>query len=601
MTAILSNINEKVVEYLDDTIKNPILKKVVLEELMLCDTLQTIIKDYFSEKIVMDVSKLKNLTNLINSIPKVSIVKDYKKNNSEQIDFHDNIIKTLGKSFVELSIDEQLYIILNITDDNIAFFKELYTHPTIGQILKHLISTIGLKITSEDDLVKFINACSLIDKNISTELIKNYINLNFADLITSDKILICILKYHNNSVGTSSWLRDEYRKIIGNALKIKVESIKNKIDTMKLDNMEVAYEIYKLGKIIIDSEIKNLPEQEDGYIFKNNIIINFSNEQIEYIVKVIHTCIVNKNIPQTKVLLGIFYYLNTESRKKFMELYNNWLTIRINKFANSYILNTEREIWNFNNKYDMIMKLVDMEDYKRNINNIKYSDYINEDLEKLKVKHSDNVLNMNKVNIKLQNTVDTTEVNLFPEISFYLKGIDAYLAQRAPLQNIVHDTNKSIVTLKTPHGRIKCPLIIASMIMHLNKKDYTSNELAETMKLKEDEIKKRLNILICNNIVVDIGKYKYVEPYGEVECDEIYNVNVKSDIKVSRFTDIELTIDSQIMKVVKANKINKMELERKIQEYLGDEYIRAIYYKQLESLKSRMFIEEKDDTISFIL
>jgi len=78
-------------------------------------------------------------------------------------------------------------------------------------------------------------------------------------------------------------------------------------------------------------------------------------------------------------------------------------------------------------------------------------------------------------------------------------------------------------------------------------------------------------------------------------------VNVKSDIKVSRFTDIELTIDSQIMKVVKANKINKMELERKIQEYLGDEYIRAIYYKQLESLKSRMFIEEKDDTISFIL
>jgi len=110
-----------------------------------------------------------------------------------------------------------------------------------------------------------------------------------------------------------------------------------------------------------------------------------------------------------------------------------------------------------------------------------------------------------------------------------------------------------------------------------------------------------LNILIYNNIVVDIGKYKYVEPYGEVECDEIYNVNVKSDIKVSRFTDIELTIDSQIMKVVKANKINKMELERKIQEYLGDEYIRAIYYKQLESLKSRMFIEEKDDTISFIL
>jgi hypothetical protein len=44
-----------------------------------------------------------------------------------------------------------------------------------------------------------------------------------------------------------------------------------------------------------------------------------------------------------------------------------------------------------------------------------------------------------------------------------------------------------------------------------------------------------------------------------------------------------------------------MELERKIQEYLGDEYIRTIFYKQLESLKSRMFIEEVDSIISFVL
>ena len=32
---------------------------------------------------------------------------------------------------------------------------------------------------------------------VSTELIKNYIQLNFADLITSDKILTCILHYKN--------------------------------------------------------------------------------------------------------------------------------------------------------------------------------------------------------------------------------------------------------------------------------------------------------------------------------------------------------------------------------------------------------------------
>ena len=208
---------------------------------------------------------------------------------------------------------------------------------------------------------------------------------------------------------------------------------------------------------------------------------------------------------------------------------------------------------------------------------------------------------MNKINIKLQNTVENLEVQHHPIISVYMIGIDVYLMKRAPLQKIVHDTNKSIIKLKTPHGSIKCPLIMASILMYLKDEDKTSAELAGCMKLKEDEIKKRLNILIYNNIVVDIGKYKYVEPYGDVECDEIYNIDVKPDIKISRFTDIELTVDAQIMKTVKANKISKMELERKIQEYLGDEYIRTIFYKQLESLKSRMFIEEANSIISYVI
>ena len=587
MTAILSNINEKVKSYLEGEIKNPILKKVVSEELLRCNSLQTIIKEYFSEKVVVDVSKLQNLTNLI-----LKIVPENLK----------DIITTLGKSFVELSIDEQLYIILNIDENNVSFFKILYANTTIGHILKHLISTMGLKITDENDLVKFINACSLIDNNISTELIKNYIELNFADLITSDKILTCILHY-KNYIGNASHFRDEHRKTIGNALKVKVESIKNKIDTMKLDNMDVAYEIYKLGKLIIDIKLKDLPEKEDGYLYKSNIWINFSNEQLEYIVKVIHTCIVNKNITQAQAILAIIYYLNKDLMKKFTELYNNWLQIRINKYSSEYIMVSEKEIWNFNNNYDKFMKIPELEEYKRTLNNIKYSMYINEDLQKINIKFPNQGANMkmNKINIKLQNTVENLEVQHHPIISVYMIGIDVYLAKRAPLQKIVHDTNKSIVKLKTPHGSIKCPLIMASILMYLKDEDKTSAELAGCMKLKEDEIKKRLNILIYNNIVVDIGKYKYVEPYGDVECDEIYNIDVKPDIKISRFTDIELTVDAQIMKTVKANKINKMELERKIQEYLGDEYIRTIFYKQLESLKSRMFIEEADSIISYVL
>jgi len=277
MTAILFNINEKVKSYLEGEIKNPILKKVVSEELLHCSSLQTIIKEYFSEKVVLDVSKLQNLTNLILKIAPENL-KD--------------IITTLGKSFVDLSIDEQLYIILNIDENNVSFFKILYANTTIGNILKHLISSMGLKIINEDDFVKFIKACSLIDNNVSTELIKNYIHLNFADLITSDKILTCILHY-KNLIGNAPHFMDEHRKTIGSALKVKVESIKNKIDMMKLDNMDVAYEIYKLGKLIIDIKLKDIPEREDGYLYKNNIYINFSNEQLEYIVKVIHTCIVN--------------------------------------------------------------------------------------------------------------------------------------------------------------------------------------------------------------------------------------------------------------------------------------------------------------------
>jgi hypothetical protein len=585
MTAILSNINEKVKSYLEGEIKNPILKKVVSEELLHSSSLQTIIKEYFSEKVVLDVSKLQNLTNLILKIAPENL-KD--------------IITTLGKSFVDLSIDEQLYIILNIDENNVSFFKILYANTIIGNILKHLISSMGLKITNEDDFVKFIKACSLIDNNVSTELIKNYIHLNFADLITSDKILTCILHY-KNIVGNAPHFMDEHRKTIGSALKVKVESIKNKIDIMKLDNMDVAYEIYKLGKLIIDIKLKEIPEREDGYLYKNNIYINFSNEQLEYIVKVIHTCIVNKNMSQTQTILAIIYYLNKDLMKKFMELYNNWLQIRINKYSSENILSNEREIWNFNNQYDKFMKIPELEEYRQILNNIKYSVYINEDMQKINIKMPSFNMKMNKVNIKLQNTVETIEAKFFPTIDFIMSGIDAYLDKRAPLQKIVHDTNKSIVTIKTPHGTIKCPLIMASILMHLEIKDLTSAELAEIMKLKEEDIKKRLNILIYNNIVVDIGKYKYVEPYGNVECDEIYNIDVKSDIKMSRFTDIELTVDSRIIKEVKVNKISKMELERKIQEYLGDEYIRTIFYKQLESLKSRMFIEEADSIISYVL
>jgi hypothetical protein len=68
------------------------------------------------------------------------------------------------------------------------------------------------------------------------------------------------------------------------------------------------------------------------------------------------------------------------------------------------------------------------------------------------------------------------------------------------------------------------------------------------------------------------------------------------------FTDVELTIDSRIMKETKqATQINKLELERKIQEFMKDSYVRNLYYQRIESLKSRYYIEETDTMITYIV
>ena len=98
--------------------------------------------------------------------------------------------------------------------------------------------------------------------------------------------------------------------------------------------------------------------------------------------------------------------------------------------------------------------------------------------------------------------------------------------------------------------------------------------------------------------------YKYVQPFGEVICDE-FDINESSNtihVKYSNFTDIILTIDSRIVKETKqVSIINIIELERKIQEFLKDEYVRTIFYQRIESLKERYYIEQENDIIKYIV
>ena len=44
-----------------------------------------------------------------------------------------------------------------------------------------------------------------------------------------------------------------------------------------------------------------------------------------------------------------------------------------------------------------------------------------------------------------------------------------------------------------------------------------------------------------------------------------------------------------------------MELERRIQEFMGDFYVKNIFHARLDSLKTRFFIKEIDSIIEYIV
>ena len=441
-----------------------------------------------------------------------------------------------------------------------------------------------------------VSACTLINKLLCKKLVNDYIMAYSDKVITNDELLTFIIKYELNNGNNLNKIYQLFA--------VKVISIKESLNKLLLTNMDFAYEIYKLGKIIINS---NIPIKSSIYLNYTLIIpsIEFSNEQLEYIAKSIHTCIINNNINQAHTLLAIIYYMKNTDKNKFIEHYNKWLMIRIYKNSIETILTQEQYIWNINNQYYEIIKNPDMENYVKLINNLRYTRNINNDMKLVKIKETNTV--MNKVSVMLVNGISDISGNIIhhPEIKKYIDGLDKYIKLRAPLQNIKHDIEKSKITLKTVHGKIKCSLVIGSILMYLFESDKTKKELIELLKLDEDKLNNNITNLIMTNIIIDIEKdgdvyYKYIEPYGDIECEELVKVDSKL-VKISRFTDIEITVESRIMKEVKPKKLLKMELERRVQEFMGDDYVRSMLYRQLESLKSRMFIEEKDDYIIYVL
>ncbi len=581
---ILSDIDTRITEVINGQIKNPILKRVICEEIICSNNLKNIFKEYFTNVVLIgnDGDILNHLANLLDDLT----------------DNVSNIIKKeLIQSFIDLTSDEQIFLIINLSDSTKKIFSSLQNDPTIYQILKHLLSSLSLGNLNHEYFIKFISSCDILNKNIAIQIIEDIINNNIIEIINNDKILGYLLKYFIDNFKLMNYnISQKYNELF----LLKLDTIKLKINDMKLDTMDLAFEIYKLGCLICDNEIP--------YIFSPLDLTNkilFNDSQLEYIVKSIHTCLINNNMNQSQKILAVIYYLNDNNFKKFIEYYNDWLVIRIRTLKLD-IISQEYSLWNINKEYSQITKKNIFNNYKRIINNIKFSNIINEDLSKIKfINESSNTFTkLNNVNVKLVLSVVSEHVEHHDNIKLYINNISKYIDKRTELQTIVHDTKLSKITISTNNGTIKCPLIMGSILFYLNDGNKTIKELSELMKIKESDIEERIKILMFYNVVISLpdNQYKYIEPYGTVDCEDALPASSKpTEIKYVKFTDIIMTIESRIMKEVKSKKRNKIELEQSIQEFLGSEYSRTIYYNQLESLKKRFYIEEKGDYIEYIV
>jgi len=600
MQILLPDIDVYIQKYINNEVQNPLLKKVILEEITFSNNLNNIFHSYLSNVALSgDINKLNILIELINKLPELN--KKY-------------IYSIIINSFIKLSIEEQLFLIMNVTEFNKQFFCLLNNNEQNTDINTILIN-VGMAITKlsiiniNEYLIKYIQACELINDKYGLYFMEKYIENNIIEIIEDNKLLsYFISRYNDTEFG--HFKRSNINNFLSH-IRIKLESIKLNIDSLSINNMDMVFEIYKLGILIIDSNIlyNNVKSMLPPMI--DTIKINFTNDQLQYIAQSIHTCLINKNTVQAHRILAIIYYLNNTQTVKFMEYYNYWLTIRIMKKDHNEIINEENEIWEFKNVNITTDTIFD--NYNRLINNIKYSIDINNHLQLVKV----NKLHMNKTNVTLTNKVNTNN-NLenfkhHINIQKYIDGLDKYIDKRTVLQKIVHDNMESKITFNTSYGNITCSLYMGSILLHLNDGDKSFDELKLVLnvntKIIEDKLLQYVQILVINNLIIyyvknGITYYKYVEPYGMVIVNnELLNSLSKNvaSIKISNFTDIIMTLDSRIMKETKlANQINKLELERKIQEFLGDDYIRNMYYQRIESLKSRFFIEEDNNMIIYI-
>ena len=566
-------LDSNIKDYLNNEIVNPILQKVIEEEFIYSSNLANIIKNHFSNAITSD-----NYTNKFSSLN--TLIKNVSKDN------YNYLREQLTNGFVNLDVDQHLYMIINIIPTTESLFEVMSNNPTTSNILKNILSGLCIGVNDEY-IIKCIESCKIINKTISDSIVKEYIINNSCDIVMNDNLLPYFIKYISESKDHSQY------DIIFPVFNIKLTSIMENIAKFELTNMEFAYEIYKLGKIIIDGCVKF----NKLYLWSIDIMV-FSNEQLDYIAKSVHTCIMNKNIPQAQMIHAIIYYMNMSQGNKYMKYYIKYFQQRLKLVDHTSILSDEYTLWNINNEYKTIINKYDISEYKQYINNIKYSQIINNDIQKIK--------KLNTINVTLENELvsNIENVNHHPFVMEYINNLNKYIGVKAPLQKIEYSMNQSKIKFKTKMGSIKCSLISGSCLLYLQDSPMTIDELSKKVNIGKDEVQNIIDILYFNNIVITSeNKYKYVEPFGEVDCCSV-TMKIKKeedDIVINKFTDIIMTMDSRIIKEVKPAKMNIMELERRILEFMGDSYVRNIFYQRVDMLKKKYYITEVDSIIEYVV
>lgn len=562
--------------YLNNEIKNPILLKVVEEDIIYNNTISNILKDYFSDAINQN-----NYDNKFNSLN--TLIKNV------SIDNYNYLREQITNTFVNLDVDQQILLIVNITPITENIFGIMNNNTTTSNILKNILSGLCVGVNDEY-IIKCIKSCKTINKNIADSIVIEYIQNNGCDIVMNDNLLTYFLKYISES-------KINVYDNIFSVINVKLSSIMSHLTTIPLINMDFGYEIFKLGKVIIDS---NLKFRKDYYWSLDIILL--SDEQLEYIAKVVHTCIVNKNISQAQTIHAIIYYMSDNQISKYMKYYNKYLQSRIKSLDNQSIIYDEYAIWNINNEYKNIINQCNITEYKQYINNIKNGILINNDMQKVRIKNSK--IAMNKITVKLDSILSNNIENVkhHPIIDEYLNNLNRYIDIRAPLQNLEYSSVESIIKFKTNMGSIKCSLAIGSCLLYLKDSSMSINDLSLLSNIPNDKVQNIIDTLYFNNLVINENDsiFKYVEPFGDVDCSKIITKSKETeDIVVNTFSDIIITMDSRIMKEVKPQKMNIMELERRIVEFMGNSYVRNIFYQRIASLKKRYYIKEIDSIIEY--